>query len=246
MPLTSDSYRTFKLALCTAAMLLAWGAGVDSGVPSALAGNIVLPDRIGGPAQVKVVSLKEARFQTVIKQQFDFSCGSAALASLLTFHYEDPVTELEVFNEMYEAGDQPRIQTYGFSLLDMKRYLERRGYRADGFRIDLDRLEKAGVPALVLINTNGYKHFVLVKGVLGSEVVVGDPALGVRVIDRGVFEAMWNGVAFVIRSNVPLGRAHFNLAGDWGVRKRAPFGNALSKQGLAAFTVHLTNVTNSF
>src|SRR5690606_35002766 len=246
MPLTSDSYRTFKLALCTAAMLLAWGAGVDSGVPSALAGNIVLPDRIGGPAQVKVVSLKEARFQTVIKQQLDFSCGSAALASLLTFHYEDPVTELEVFNEMYEAGDQPRIQTYGFSLLDMKRYLERRGYRADGFRIDLDRLARAGIPALVLNNTNGYKHLVLIKGIHDDVVVLSDPALGVRLLERSKFESMWNGIAFVIRSDVKLGREHFNLARDWGVRKKAPFGNALNSQSLASFTVHMTNLTNSF
>lgn len=246
MLLTLNLYRTLKLTLCAAAMLVGFGAGIDDGVRSAFAGTISLPGKMGGPIDIKVISLKEARFQTVIKQQFDFSCGSAALASLLSFHYEDPVTELDVFNEMYEAGDQQRIQAYGFSLLDMKKYLERRGYRADGFRIDLNRLEAAGVPALVLINTNGYRHFVLVKGLLGSEVVVGDPALGVRVIDRDIFEAMWNGVAFVIRSDVPVGRTHFNLAQDWGVRKRAPFGNALSKQGLAAFTVHLTNATNSF
>lgn len=201
---------------------------------------------LGGPATIKVVSLKEARFQTIIKQQFDFSCGSAALASLLTFHYQDPVTEIDVFQEMYDAGDQERIQTYGFSLLDMKRYLERRGYNADGFKLDLDRLARAGVPALVLINTNGYKHFVLVKGILGNEVVVGDPALGVRLMDRAVFESMWNGIAFVIRSDVKLGRQHFNLARDWGVRKKAPFGNALNSQSLASFTVHMTNLANSF
>ncbi len=210
------------------------------------AGTVVLPPALGGPASVKVISLKEARFQTIIKQQFDFSCGSAALASLLTFHYEDPVTEMDVFREMYETGDQARIQAYGFSLLDMKRYLERRGYHADGFQIDLDRLAKAGIPALVLINTNGYKHFVLVKGILGDEVVVGDPALGVRLLERSAFEAMWNGIAFVIRSDVRTGRRHFNLARDWGVRKKAPFGNALNSQSLASFTVHMTNLANSF
>lgn len=232
-------------ALCAAGSLTALGLAGLVPAPAA-GGTVVLPPVLGGPASIKVISLKEARFQTIIKQQFDFSCGSAALASLLTFHYDDPVTEIEIFREMYDSGDQARIQTYGFSLLDMKRYLERRGYRADGFKLDLDRLARAGIPALVLINTNGYKHFVLIKGIHGDEVVVGDPALGVRLLERSKFESMWNGIAFVIRSDVKLGREHFNLARDWGVRKKAPFGNALNSQSLASFTVHMTNLTNSF
>lgn len=210
------------------------------------AGTIYVPPSLGGPATVETISLKEARFQTVIKQQYDFSCGSAALASLLTYHYEQPVTEMTVFTGMYEAGDQARIRTYGFSLLDMKRYLAAKGLRGDGFRVGLDRLAGAGVPAIVLINTNGYRHFVLLKGISATEVVIGDPALGVRVLDRERFEGMWNGIAFVVRSKVATGRAHFNLAADWGVRTKAPFGNALHRQSLAAFTVHLTGTTNSF
>lgn len=222
-------------------LLAVLGIGQPAG-----AGTIHLPVALGGPAAVEVISLKEARFQTIIKQQFDFSCGSAAVASLLTYHYDEPVTEMTVFNAMYETGDRTRIQTYGFSLLDMKRFLATRGLRADGFRVSLDRLAKAGVPAIVLINTNGYRHFVLIKGISALEVVVGDPALGVRVLDREDFMDMWNGIAFVVRNRIGNGRAHFNLAADWGVRTKAPFGNALHKQSLAAFTVHLTGSTNSF
>lgn len=226
--------------------VLMMGAMIGAGALPADAGSVAVPTSLGGPARIPVVSLKEARFQTVIKQQFDFSCGSAALASLLTYHYDDPTSEMDAFTDMYEKGDQARIQAYGFSLLDMKKYLERRGYRSDGFRVGLDRLATAGVPAIVLINTNGYRHFVLIKGILGHEVVVGDPALGVRVLPRDKFEAMWNGIAFVLRSNVQQGRQNFNLASDWDVRTKAPFGNALHKQSLAAFTVHLTGSTNSF
>src|SRR5690606_12380707 len=110
------------------------------------------------PLDVKVTSYKEARFQTVLKQEHDFSCGSAALASLLSFHYQDPVSEQQVFEAMFAAGDQERIRRQGFSLLDMRKYLSGRGYKADGFRIALDLLaDKASVPAIVLINTNGYR-----------------------------------------------------------------------------------------
>ena len=69
---------------------------------------------IGGRYAVKVTSLKEARFKATTRQQYDFSCGSAALATLLTYHYGYPVTEQSVFEEMFVRGDQAKIQREGF------------------------------------------------------------------------------------------------------------------------------------
>lgn len=215
-------------------------------IPDASSGTIYLPTILGGPARIKVISLKEARFQTIIKQQYDFSCGSAALASLLTFHYKYPVSEKGVFTKMFDEGDQKKIRQYGFSLLDMKKYLASIGFASDGFKVDLSRLEKAGVPAIVLINTNGYKHFVIIKGLSGKEVLIGDPALGVRIWSREDFLSNWNGIIFVMRSRSSLGRKHFNLQRDWKVRNKAPFGSALNRQSLASFSVHLTGTLNSF
>ncbi|MDF0678119.1 MAG: hypothetical protein P0107_03335 [Nitrosomonas sp.] len=42
-------------------------------------------DMVGGAN----FNIQGKSFSTVYRQQFDFSCGSAALASLLTFHYDD-------------------------------------------------------------------------------------------------------------------------------------------------------------
>ena len=91
----------------------------------------------GASYAVRVTSLKEARYQTTIAQQYDFSCGSAATATLLTYQYGHPVDERQVFLEMYEHGDQAKIRKQGFSLLDMRRYLESEGFQADGFELPL-------------------------------------------------------------------------------------------------------------
>jgi hypothetical protein len=64
------------------------------------AGEVGIHTAAGGQFNVGVTSLKEARFRTVLKQRYDFSCGSAALASLLSFHYERPTTEETVFSAM--------------------------------------------------------------------------------------------------------------------------------------------------
>ena len=95
---------------------------------------------IGGRYALTVTSLKDARFKTTIRQQYDFSCGSAAVATLLSYHYNYPVTEQSVFQEMFARGDQEKIRREGFSLLDMKTYLNAHQFQADGFELPLEKL----------------------------------------------------------------------------------------------------------
>lgn len=204
-------------------------------------GDIILNGIAGaGNYNIGVMSFAERRFKTVFRQQLDFSCGSAALASLLTFHYEDPVDEKTVFIDMYKNGNQEKIQREGFSLLDMKFYLARNGYRADGFKIDLDLLRKANVPALTIINNKGYMHFVIIKGIDDHEVLIGDPALGVKVMPRDTFTEMWeNRILFVIHDKQELAATHFNDNKEWLLRVKAPLGIAVDNIYLASFNMLL-------
>jgi predicted double-glycine peptidase len=194
--------------------------------PSVGSGDVIMP----------ITSMRQARVARTLLQQFDFSCGSAAVATLLTHHYGYPVTEQVVFEEMYARGDRKKIHTEGFSLLDMKRFLASRGFEADGFEQPLDKLGEARVPAIVLINENGYHHFVVVKGVQPDRVLIGDPAQGTRAMPRRTFEASWkNGLLFVIHNRMESAR--FNLAADWRVAPRAPLGNGVSRDGLTGITL---------
>ena len=184
-----------------------------------------------GEYSVRVASLKEAKFRRTVKQQYDFSCGSAALATLLTYHYGDPLTEAQAFEYMYERGDRAKIQREGFSLLDIKRYLESHGYTADGFETSLDKLAEVGVPAIVLVTDNGYHHFVVVKGIRADQVLVGDPAIGLRLIRRSEFDRIWRtNIVFVITSKRDV--ATFNASAEWRMGT-APLGLAISRDALA-------------
>ncbi|MFZ1991617.1 MAG: C39 family peptidase [Alphaproteobacteria bacterium] len=233
------------LKLLAAALALAASAVLTPQV--AQAGNVAFWGYSAGDMDIKVKSLKEARFARVVKQQYDFSCGSAALATLLSYHYDQPVSETAVFRQMFAVGDQKHIERYGFSLLDMKRYLESHNYLADGFRISLSRLRELGVPAITLIQVKGYRHFVVVKGIDDSRVLLGDPARGVRSVNVKDFDAAWNGIAFIVRNNADVGKQHFNLKQDWDTLATTPYGVALARQSLASFTVNLKDsLPNSF
>lgn len=119
--------------------------------PSAFAGTVLVPGP-GGDVQVSVSSFLDQRYQDVFRQQYDFSCGSAALATLLSFHYDHPVNEQEVFVGMLAVADEDKVRREGFSMLDMKRYLESEGYQADGFRLPLSGLrEQVRVPVIALV-----------------------------------------------------------------------------------------------
>lgn len=213
------------------AAMLALALAVALPVLAAPAGAMDLRVPYGGGYSVPVTSLKEARFRSTVRQQYDFSCGSAAVATLLTYQYGIEVDEAEVFRHMYATGDQPRIRAEGFSLLDMRRYLASRGFQADGFRVPLDRLLEQGLPAIVLVNDHGYRHFVVVRGLRHGRVLVADPARGARAIPRRDFDRLWdNRVLFVVHNRREL--ASFNQARDWNLAPSAPLDAGIQRQGL--------------
>lgn len=190
----------------------------------------------GGAYRIGLTSLKEARFKTTIAQKYDFSCGSAATATLLTFQYGYPVDEQQVFVRMYAHGDQDKIRKQGFSLLDMRRYLGSIGFEADGFELPLEKLTEQGLPAIVLLNDRGYRHFVVVKGLRNGRVLLGDPARGTRAMSRARFQALWdNGILFVVHNR--RDSARFNDPRDWRTAPPAPLEMGIQRDGLRNVTM---------
>lgn len=189
-----------------------------------------------GEFGVAVRSMNDVKFDAVIKQQYDFSCGSAALATLLRFHYGFDVTEEQAFRGMWARGDRDQIRRVGFSLLDMKRWLGSRGLSADGYEVGLDRIAETGLPGIALISVKNYKHFVVVKGVRNGEVLIGDPSAGLTVIPREDFVDSWNGVYFVLSDDRDRARAAFDADRQWASYVRAPvsagFSDPVSQQAL--------------
>lgn len=202
-----------------------------STVSGAMAATVEVTPGVGSRMLLQVWSMRELKVRSVILQKYDYSCGSAAVATLLTYHYDNPVTEEVTFRTMFDNGNQEKIQKEGFSFLDMKRFLAAHGYPADGFEVSLDDLSKAGIPAIVLIVDNGYHHFVVVKGMRGDKLLLGDPAVGLRVVPREQFEASWpSRIVFVIHDSPA--RGEFNTVRDWSVRPTSPLGRPLSPDTL--------------
>lgn len=200
--------------------------------PQAIAGEIPVVSA-ETTFNVHVTTLKEMHFLRVVHQAYDYSCGSAAVATLLTYHYNHPVREESVLTAMFQVGEQEKIRKEGFSLLDMKRYLASIGFRAEGYEVSLDKIAEVGVPGIVLIKTKGYLHFVVLKGIRGDLVLLGDPATGAKFVSRAEFSKMWNGIFFIIVGHTNEAKKEFNRTEDWATVARAPLSAANSGWSLA-------------
>ena len=85
--------------------------------------------------QSPVRSLQEIRQEGVIIQKWDTSCGAAALATVLTYSLHEPVSEREVATGMLRMTEPIKVKHQGgFSLLDMKHFVETRGLHGIGYR----------------------------------------------------------------------------------------------------------------
>lgn len=145
-----------------------------------------------------VVSLREARYDRVVPQRYDLSCGAAALATILNYYFGHPVNESDIIHHILEHGNVEEIRQKGFSLLDLKSYAIAHGYMADGYKVELNQLQKVKIPVIILFRSGNYSHFVVLKGIHNGNAYIADPAFGNRSMPLDSFEENWNQVIFVV------------------------------------------------
>lgn len=147
--------------------------------------------------------LTTLKYNNVIRQAYDYSCGSAALTTLLDFYLGRNFQERQVMEGLLQFGDTEKIiERRGFSLLDMKRLVTALGHPSGGFRAAEEDLIKLDHPAIAPIEYAGFKHFVVVRGVKDGHVFIADPSLGNITFTLSRFMEIWDrNVLFIVFPN---------------------------------------------
>lgn len=152
---------------------------------------------------VNVEPLAVKKFKNVVRQAYDYSCGSAALTTLLDYYLGRNFQERQVMEGLLRFGETERIvQRRGFSLLDMKRLVTALGHPSGGFKAEASDLETLDHPAIAPIKYAGFKHFVVIRSVYDGRVYVADPALGNISFTLSRFLEIWDdNVLFIVFPN---------------------------------------------
>jgi predicted double-glycine peptidase len=158
--------------------------------------SLLVLEAPGSAAGRPVRSLLEMRHENVVIQAWDLSCGAAALTTLLNYQHGERLTEKEVARGLMTREEYIKDPTLvqrreGFSLRDLKRQADTLGYVGKGFgQLQLNDL-RSMFPVIVPIRTNGYNHFVVVRGMRGNRVLLADPAWGNRTMLISDFADRW-------------------------------------------------------
>lgn len=143
-----------------------------------------------------VTSFLELRQKNVVIQQWDLSCGAAALTTLLRYQHGIDVSEKEVALAMVkrkEYIEDPDLlrRREGFSLLDLKLHTESHGLTGNGYGgLNFENLLELA-PVLVPVNIEGYNHFVIFRGIAKNRILLADPAWGNRIMSKSDFINAW-------------------------------------------------------
>ncbi len=149
-------------------------------------------------------TLKELRDQNIVKQQLDYSCGAAALATLISGYYGENTSEKELLDLLnarlsnMSDKEKSRKKLNGFSLLDLKLVAQQKGYKAAGFKLTVDQLKQLSAPVIVFVRPMGYHHFAVLRGISDDRVYLADPGRGNLRMSIARFEEEYGGIIFVL------------------------------------------------
>jgi predicted double-glycine peptidase len=171
-------------------------------------------DTIRVRAEMK--SWRAMQRENVVFQRMDYSCGSAAMATMFRYYFEDNISEKDVLKKIFEQlakSEDPkkelkdRIEN-GFSMLDLLNVAKEFGYLAAVVRIPLAKLAESKAPVIVKITKLKYEHFVVFRGVHDNTVYLADSVRGNVRLSTQEFVEQWSGESLF------LGKPGFGLPED--------------------------------
>jgi hypothetical protein len=160
--------------------------------------------------QLEMKTALDIEKTNVISQKYDYSCGSAALATLLRYHLAEDFSETHIIHGLLKYGDKEKIiERRAFSLLDMKKFVNAIGYQGVGYKAEIEDLDTLNMPCILPMELYGYRHFTVFKDIYKGHVFLADPFRGNTSYPISEFKKMWHqNVIFVV---YPTGQEQLTL-----------------------------------
>ena len=152
---------------------------------STLAAPILFETTTKSTANIFIKTWKEMRDAQVVKQDLDYSCGASSLSTILTYFYQQPITEQQILTDM-------NLTSMMASFQDLANVSQKYGFTAKGIATSYDTLKKLKIPAIVYLNHKRSDHFSVIKSINDTHITLADSSWGNRTLTKPQFEAMWH------------------------------------------------------
>jgi predicted double-glycine peptidase len=144
--------------------------------------------------RIYVESWKELKQHNIVMQQRDYSCGAAALATVLHEFWGENVNEEKVLLNLVTMLDATQLKERfenGLTLTDLRRVAVKMGYEAAIGTLEYNKLAESKVPLIIGVKVNDYDHFVVYRGTDNYYVYLADPIRGNIRVPGWQFQEQW-------------------------------------------------------
>ncbi|ODS01245.1 hypothetical protein AUC68_12860 [Methyloceanibacter methanicus] len=158
---------------------------------------------VSDPLQMKYFqTYSQRKYDGVVSQNADFSCGAASLATLSTYYWGRNVSEvyvLKILEARYpdKKAWAMKLKT-GFSLDDLEFAAAALGFNAQSVEISVDELEKLDGPIIVHLNKGQFQHFSVLRMTKDGTYYLADSIVGKVGYASHEFEEQYTGAALAI------------------------------------------------
>lgn len=140
----------------------------------------------------------EQRDAGIVKQSLDYSCGIAALATILRMSFDIEVSEASLLALLEAKAKEWELaadwKERGISMAILREVAAHYNINATGVIVSAAALMKLQQPAIAFIDYRGSPHFTVIKPPLGDDrIVLADPSWGNRTLTRWQFMPMFLG-----------------------------------------------------
>lgn len=139
------------------------------------------------PLFAAVQPLSDMRNADVVRQQFEESCGAAALATLINLI--DKTQKLDEASVLDKLGNTTDMVSFSALSKVAKEF----GYENAAYKMTREVFEKLTVPVLVKVEDDPkYPHFIIVLNHVGDFVTIFDPSFGRYISTKREFYRIWD------------------------------------------------------
>lgn len=146
-------------------------------------------------------SFTARRFEGVVGQTADFTCGAASVATILTFYWNRPTGEIEVLKHIrsrYTDEQWKSREGNGVSFDDLIFAVKKLGFEATGAELPIEDLPKLAAPVILHLDKGKFQHFSVLRRAHSDVYYLADSIVGQTVLTQSDLRAQYTGKALAI------------------------------------------------
>jgi predicted double-glycine peptidase len=145
-----------------------------------------------------IKSWVEFKNENLTRQNYDYSCGSASLSTVMKYYYNQNISERDVLDVVLEMKgidkeEKKKLEEEDttLSFMDLSKYVETIGFKAVGLALGIETLKKLKAPVILFVKIRKNEHFTVFRGMDEHNVYLSDPSFGNTKIKISRFKEMF-------------------------------------------------------